>query len=76
VILDAVFLKPAERAAAEQAARDAGVAFEGLWLDVPAEVMKRRLAARTGDASDADGRVLEQQLTRNPGDIGWKRVAV
>jgi predicted kinase len=38
--------------------------------------MKRRLAARTGDASDADVRVLEQQLTRNPGDIGWKRVAV
>jgi uncharacterized protein len=71
-----VFLKPAERAAAEQAAEAAGVAFEGVWLDVPPEVMKQRLAARTGDASDADGRVLAQQLTRDPGEIGWKRVTV
>jgi hypothetical protein len=38
--------------------------------------MKQRLAARTGDASDADVRVLEQQLTRDPGEIGWKRVTV
>jgi aminoglycoside phosphotransferase family enzyme/predicted kinase len=75
-ILDAVFLKPAERMAAEQAARDAGVAFEGVWLDVPAEVMKQRLAGRTGDASDADARVLQQQLTRDPGEITWKRASV
>ena len=73
VILDAVFLKPAERMAAERAAQEAGVAFQGVWLDVPADVMKQRLAARTGDASDADERVLEQQLTRDPGEIGWKR---
>jgi aminoglycoside phosphotransferase family enzyme/predicted kinase len=76
VILDAVFLKPAERAAAEQAAKAAGVAFEGVWLDVPAEVMRQRLAARTGDASDADVRVLEQQLQRDPGEIGWKRIQI
>lgn len=75
-ILDAVFLKPAERAAAEAAAREAGVAFEGAWLDVPAEVMRQRLAVRTGDASDADVRVLEQQLQRDPGEIGWKRGSV
>ena len=49
VILDAVFLKPQERDAAEAGAREAGVAFEGVWLDVPAEVMKQRLAGRTGD---------------------------
>jgi aminoglycoside phosphotransferase family enzyme/predicted kinase len=73
VILDAVFLKPAEREAAEQAAMTAGVTFEGVWLDVPAEVMKQRLAARTGDASDADVRVLEQQLQRDPGEIGWEQ---
>jgi uncharacterized protein len=73
VILDAVFLKPAERAAAEAAAKDAGVAFEGVWLEVPAEVMRQRIAARKGDASDADARVLEQQLLRDPGEIGWKR---
>jgi aminoglycoside phosphotransferase family enzyme/predicted kinase len=73
VILDAVFLKPEERAAAEAVARAAAVPFQGLWLDAPPEVLKRRLAARTGDASDADERVLEQQLLRNPGAIGWQR---
>jgi aminoglycoside phosphotransferase family enzyme/predicted kinase len=75
VILDAVFLKSAEREAVEQAAKAAGVAFEGVWLDVPAEVMRRRLAGRTGDASDADVAVLEQQLQRDPGAIAWSRVS-
>jgi aminoglycoside phosphotransferase family enzyme/predicted kinase len=73
VILDAVFLKHAERMAAECLAKSADVAFEGAWLDVPAEIMKQRLAARTGDASDADARVLDQQLQRDPGEIAWPR---
>jgi predicted kinase len=73
VILDAVFLKPAERELAEEAARDAGVPFDGFWLEVPPEVMRQRLADRTGDASDADMEVLERQLQRDPGAIGWKR---
>jgi aminoglycoside phosphotransferase family enzyme/adenylate kinase family enzyme len=75
VILDAVFLKPAERAAAEQTAKAAGVTFDGVWLKVPADVMRQRLAGRTGDASDADVQVLEQQLQRDPGEIGWRRRA-
>jgi aminoglycoside phosphotransferase family enzyme/predicted kinase len=75
VILDAVFLKQAEREAAEALAKDTGLAFEGVWLDVPAAVMRQRLAARTGDASDADVEVLERQLTRDPGEIGWKRAS-
>jgi aminoglycoside phosphotransferase family enzyme/predicted kinase len=74
VVLDATFQKPAERDAAEAAARDAGVAFTGYWLDTPPEVMAARVAARTGDASDADTRVLEQQLRRDPGEIGWRKV--
>jgi aminoglycoside phosphotransferase family enzyme/predicted kinase len=74
VILDAVFLKHAERSAAEKLAKTADVIFEGVWLDVPPEVMKQRLVARTGDASDADVPVLERQLQRDPGEIGWKRV--
>ncbi len=72
VVLDAVFLRPEEREAAEGVAREAGVAFEGLWLQAPLEVMAQRLAARTGDASDADAAVLEDQLKRDPGAIGWK----
>jgi predicted kinase len=74
VVLDAVFLRAEERDAAEVLARDAGVAFEGAWLDTPPEVMAQRLTARTGDASDADAAVLQEQLQRDPGQIGWRRV--
>ena len=71
VVLDAVFLRPEERAAAEAAAVQAGVPFAGVWLQAPPEVMAGRVAGRTGDASDADVGVLEQQLQRDPGAIGW-----
>ncbi|HYF22358.1 MAG TPA: AAA family ATPase [Caulobacteraceae bacterium] len=73
VVLDAVFLRPEERDAAETLARDHGVPFEGVWLDAPPQVMRARIDARTGDASDADGAVLEEQLTRDPGEIRWTR---
>jgi aminoglycoside phosphotransferase family enzyme/predicted kinase len=71
LVLDAVFLRPEERAAAEAAAVQAGVPFAGVWLQAPPEVMAARIAARTGDASDADVKVLAQQLRRDPGAIGW-----
>jgi predicted kinase len=58
-----------------RAARAAGVAFQGDGLEVLAVVMRRRLSARAGDASDADVRVLEQQLRRDPGAVGWKRTS-
>ena len=74
VVLDAVFLRPAERAAAESVAAEARVAFTGLWLEAPAEILAGRIGARSGDASDADARVLEQQLQRDPGEIAWRRV--
>jgi len=72
VILDAVFLKPADRAAAEAAAEAARVPFEGVWLQAPPEVMAARIAGRSGDASDADAKVLQQQLAKDPGAIGWR----
>jgi predicted kinase len=75
VVLDAVFLRPQERAAAETLARACGAAFEGVWLEAPAPVMAARIQARTGDASDADRRVLEEQLARDPGAITWRKVA-
>jgi predicted kinase len=50
------------------------VAFTGYWLEAPRAVLAARLDARVGDASDADARVLEQQLQRDPGQIGWTRV--
>jgi hypothetical protein len=73
VVLDAVFLKREERTAAEALGRELGVGFQGWWMETPEAVMRERLAARRGDASDADTTVLEQQLARDPGDIGWAR---
>jgi predicted kinase len=74
VVLDAVFLKPEERLRAQALAEAAGVAFQGVWLEAPPEVLRARVAARVNDASDADVAVLENQLTRDAGDIAWRRV--
>jgi aminoglycoside phosphotransferase family enzyme/predicted kinase len=74
VILDAVFLRPEEREAAEALAGECGAPFAGFWLEAPGPVMAARLDSRTGDASDADARVLEAQLARDPGPMRWKRV--
>jgi aminoglycoside phosphotransferase family enzyme/predicted kinase len=71
VVMDAVFLDPAERARAAEVASAAGVPFEGVWLQAEPDVMRARVAARTGDASDADLAVLEQQLARDPGALDW-----
>jgi aminoglycoside phosphotransferase family enzyme/predicted kinase len=73
VVLDAAFLKPQERAQAEGLAREAGVDFEGIWLEAAPEVLRARVAARTGDASDADVAVLERQLAFDVGEVGWER---
>ena len=53
-LLDAVFLRPEERAAAEALAARMAAPFTGLWLQALPEVMAQRIDARTGDASDAD----------------------
>jgi len=74
VVLDAVFLKPEERARAQALAVSAGVAFQGVWLEAPPEILRARVAARVNDASDADVAVLETQLSRDTGPIDWRRV--
>jgi hypothetical protein len=74
VVLDAVFLGPQERDAAEALAAAAGVPFGGFWLEGRADVLRGRLAARGPDASDAGPEVLDEQLARGPGDIGWLRL--
>ena len=73
VMLDAVFLKAEERAAASALALEAGAAFEGVWLAGDPAVLRARVAARRGDASDADVAVLEAQLSRDRGPLseGW-----
>ena len=62
VVLDAVFAREDERAAAEALAAKVGVPFEGIWLDVPKEVAQARVAARKADASDATPAVVERQF--------------
>jgi aminoglycoside phosphotransferase family enzyme/predicted kinase len=73
VILDAVFLTAPVRQAAEAIARDLGAPFLGVWLESRPDELRRRLAARTADASDAGPAVLDEQLGRNPGPIAWER---
>jgi aminoglycoside phosphotransferase family enzyme/predicted kinase len=75
-ILDAVFAKPEERQMAEALARDSGVPFEGLWLEVPKELAQARVAGRGADASDATPAVVERQFGYELGDIGWRRIDV
>jgi aminoglycoside phosphotransferase family enzyme/predicted kinase len=74
VVLDAAFLAHAEREGAEGIARAAGAPFQGVWLQGDPSILRARLAARKGDASDADARVLDSQLERDLGEVAWRRV--
>lgn len=73
-ILDAAFLTQAERTAAAEIARAAGVDFHGLFLTAAAEIRVQRIGARHGDASDANEAVALSQETINPGAIDWPLV--
>jgi len=74
VIVDGVFMDPAERAAIERMAEEAGTAFSGIWLEADKEVLLKRVAGRTGDASDATADIVHLQLSRGAGDIRWHRI--
>jgi uncharacterized protein len=69
VVADAAFLRPEERASLEAAA--CGAPFQGFWLQAPLDVLRARVAARTGDASDATVPVLEAAASRDPGPVSW-----
>jgi hypothetical protein len=68
VIVDAVHAKKEERDAVAEIAARVGAAFTGIWLDAPAETMRQRIAARTGDVSDATPAVLDEQLSFDLGE--------
>ncbi|MFN3744133.1 MAG: AAA family ATPase [Hyphomicrobiaceae bacterium] len=74
VIVDAVHSAPHERAAIARVAEAAHAPFVGLWLEAPDKVLKNRVTARTGDASDATAEVVARQLEYNLGDITWHRL--
>jgi predicted kinase len=71
-IADAVYLKPEQRAEVAQAAGDAR--FLGIWLTADGAELEARIAARTGDASDADIAVLHRAAAVDPGPIDWLAV--
>lgn len=60
VVLDAAFLRRAERQAARDLAGELGVPCAILACEAPAEVLRQRLLARKGDASEADVGVLDK----------------
>nr|WP_245216056.1 bifunctional aminoglycoside phosphotransferase/ATP-binding protein [Pararoseomonas baculiformis] len=74
VIADASFLDPARREGIEAVARATGVPFTGLWLEAPLDILRARVAARRGDASDADVPVLERAAGQPAGPIRWARL--
>ncbi len=67
VVADAAFLRAGERDAVAALAPD----FTGLWLTAPLEVLRARVAARRGDASDATVPVLEAAAARDVGPLDW-----
>jgi aminoglycoside phosphotransferase family enzyme len=70
VIADAVFQRGPER----DALAALGHGFTGLWLEAPLEVLRARIAARRGDASDATAEVLAATAARDAGEITWNRL--
>ncbi|WP_076861412.1 bifunctional aminoglycoside phosphotransferase/ATP-binding protein [Bradyrhizobium mercantei] len=71
VVLDAAFLKPVERGAAEAVARDAKVDFRGIFLTAGRATRLHRVASRQNDASDATSDVILTQDNIATGMIDW-----
>ncbi|QEE35329.1 AAA family ATPase [Octadecabacter sp. SW4] len=74
VVLDATFVDPQLRAAAQNLAVRANLPFHGLWLAAPEHLLEGRLRSRQGDASDADIDVLKRQLTAWRGEMTWLHI--
>lgn len=72
VVVDAVFGAPEERAQIEQIARSHAAHREFVWLVAPRAVLKARVAARVGDASDATPEVVDLQIARGTGSVDWR----
>lgn len=74
VIADAVFARPEERLAIASIADDAGVPFQGLWLDTAAPLLEERVERRVRNVSDATPEVVRLQLAFDLGTISWPRL--
>ncbi len=74
-VLDATFLPTDAAELVQGVSHTLGVPIHKVWLEAPDEVLRARISARQGDASDADLAVLEHQLGQ-PAPAGWLRVDV
>jgi len=74
VIVDAVFPEAVQRSRLREIARRTGAAFLGVWLDAGPDILRERVLAREGDASDADVSVVEHQLKTIAPPDDWLRV--
>jgi predicted kinase len=72
VIADLTFLSLEDRAAVARAAGN--TPFVGIWLQAPLATLEARVAARHGDASDADVAVLRRLAAHDPGAGSWLAV--
>jgi aminoglycoside phosphotransferase family enzyme/predicted kinase len=75
VIADAVFDRPQDRERIQRCAADAGVPFEGIWLEAPTDTLLTRVGGRHGDASDASTEVVRAQAARQLAPVMWKRIS-
>jgi predicted kinase len=72
-IVDAVQAKEGEREAFAAIATKMGVAFTGIWLEAPREMLRQRVKTRKGDVSDATPEIVDRQLAY---DLGKQNFAV
>jgi predicted kinase len=54
-----------------RAAADRAIAFLGLWLEAPTDVLKKRVAERRGDPSDATIRIVDTQIAQIEMPADW-----
>jgi hypothetical protein len=71
VVLDAAFLRAAERDPLQATAGASGAAFCGIFLDAALEIRMQRIASRESDASDATGDVALLQERLDIGRLDW-----
>ena len=77
IICDAVFDRRADRDALAKVAAQHDAPFLGVWLEAPVATLSARVAARTGDPSDATLDVLqaqEKKLAASGEPIEWTRL--
>ena len=74
VIVDATWLSEDERAQLPALATKFGARFTGFWLVADPSILEPRIAARRGDASDADVTVMRKQAANAHAPATWTQV--